>query len=95
MGSWKKIDETELQPKKDFYSNLNLENINNDDYIHAQKVWDVFDVQSDTLLLADIFENFSNMCLIYMNLVLYICTWIRMQSWFKKDWSKVRIINRL
>ena len=38
MGSWKKIDETELQPKKDFYSNLNLENINNDDYIHAQKV---------------------------------------------------------
>ena len=106
MGSWKKIDETELQPKKDFYSNLNLENINNDDYIHAQKVWDVFEitylgkyhdlyVQSDTLLLADIFEKFSNMCLIYMNLVLYICTWIRMQSWFKKDWSKVRINNRL
>ena len=106
MGSWKKTDETELQPKKDFYSNLNLENINNDDYIHAQKVWDVFEikylgkyhdlyVQSDTLLLADIFEKFSNMCLIYMNLVLYICTWIRMQSWFKKDWSKVRINNRL
>ena len=42
--------------------------------MHAQKVWDVFEiknggqyhhlyVQSDTLLLADVFENFRNMCL--------------------------------
>ena len=75
MDSWEKIDETELPPKRDFYSNLNLENINNEDYIHTQKVWDVFEikylgeyhdlyVQSDTLLLADIFENFCTMCLI-------------------------------
>ena len=44
------------------------------DYAHAQKVWEVFEikncgvyqdlyVQSDTLLLADVFENFGNMCL--------------------------------
>ena len=42
--------------------------------MYAQKVWDVFEinnlgeyhdlyVQSDTLLLADVFENFRNMCL--------------------------------
>ena len=42
--------------------------------MHAQKVWDVFEikncgqyhdlyVQSDTLLLADVFENFRNKCL--------------------------------
>ena len=74
MDSWEKFNETTLPPKKDFYSNLNLEDISDEDYAHAQKVWDVFKiknlgeyhdlyVQSDTLLLADIFENFRNMCL--------------------------------
>ena len=62
MDSWEKINETELSPKKDFYSSFNLENISDKDYTHAQKVWDVFKiknlgeyhdlyVQSDTLLL--------------------------------------------
>ena len=74
MGSWEKFDENTLPPKKDFYSNLNLEDISDEDYTHAQKVWNIFKiknlgeyhdlyVQSDTLLLADIFENFRNMCL--------------------------------
>ena len=74
MDSWEKFHETVLPPKKDFYSNLNLEDISDGDHKHAQKVWDVFEiknlgeyhdlyVQSDTLLLADIFENFRNMCL--------------------------------
>ena len=74
MDNWEKFDETTLPPKEAFYSNLNLEDISDEDYAHAQKVWDVFEiknlgeyhdlyVQSDTLLLADIFENFRNMCL--------------------------------
>ena len=69
MDRWEKFNETALPPKKDFCSNLNLENISDEDYVHAQKVWDVFKiknlgeyhdlyVKSDTLLLADIFENF-------------------------------------
>ena len=74
MDNWKKIDETTLPPKEVFYSNLNLEDISDEDYAHAQKVWGVFKinnlgeyhdlyVQSDTLLLADVYENFRNMCL--------------------------------
>ena len=74
MYSWETFNETALPPKKDFYSNLNLENISDGDYLHAQKVWDVFEiknlgeyhdlyVQSHILLLSDIFENFRNMCL--------------------------------
>ena len=74
MDSWEKFDETTLPPKEAFYSNLNLEDISDEDYAHAQKVWDVFEiknlgeyhdlyVQSDTLLLEDVFENFRNMCL--------------------------------
>ena len=54
--------------------NQNLEDISDEDYAHAQKVWDVFEikdlgdhhdlyVQSDTLLLEDVFENFKNICL--------------------------------
>ena len=74
MDNWRKIDETTLPPKEAFYSNLNLENISDKDYAHAQKVWKVFEiknrgdyhdlyVKSDTLLLPDVFENFRNMCL--------------------------------
>ena len=74
MDSSERFHETTLPPKEGFYSNLNLEDISNQDYAHAQKVWDVFEinnlgeyhdlyVQSDTLLLADVYENFRNMCL--------------------------------
>ena len=74
MDSWGKFDETPLPPKKDFYSNLNLEDISDEDYVHAQKVWNVFEitnlgeyhdlyVQSDTVLLSDVYENFRNMSL--------------------------------
>ena len=75
MDSWEKFDETTLPLKKDFYSNLNLENTSDENYAHAQKIWDVFEIKNlgeyhdlyvqsdDTLLLADIFENFRNMCL--------------------------------
>ena len=84
MNSWERFDESIIPPKEAFYSQLNLENITDKDYEHLKKVWDVFKiknlgeyhdlyVQSDTLLLADVFENFRNMCLnIYMNLILHI-----------------------
>ena len=36
MDSWDKFDETILPPKKEFYSELNLEDISNEDYKHAQ-----------------------------------------------------------
>ena len=46
MDSWKKFDETTLPPKEAFYSNLNLENISDEDYAHVQKVWDVFEIKN-------------------------------------------------
>ena len=60
--------------KEAFYSNLNTENITDTDYMHASKVFKEFKlkklgeyhylyVQSYTLLLADVFENFRNMCI--------------------------------
>ena len=74
MDSWERFDETSLPNKKAFYSELNLEDITDKDYEHAQKVWEVFEiknlgeyhdlyVQSNTLLLADVFENFRDKCI--------------------------------
>ena len=53
---------------------MNLEDITDEDYSHAQKVWNEFEiknigeyhdlyVQSDTLLLADAFEKFRETCI--------------------------------
>ena len=46
MNSWEIFDETALPPKKDFYSNLNLEDIRDEDYARAKKVWDVFEIKN-------------------------------------------------
>ena len=73
MDSWEKFDENKLPCKEVFYSNLNLEDISDEDYTHAQKVWDVFEInnigdyhdlyaQSGRVLIADVYENFRNMC---------------------------------
>ena len=74
MDSWQRFDETSLPDKEAFYSNLNMKDITDTDYMHAKRVFknlsnknlgDYHDlyVQSDTILLADVFENFRNMCI--------------------------------
>ena len=74
MDSWEKFNETPLPSKKDFCSNLNMENIDEIDYRHGNNVFKRFKlknlgeyhdlyVQSNTLLLADVFEIFRNTCL--------------------------------
>ena len=74
MDSCERFDETSLVDKEAFYSSLNMENITDIDYRHANKVFRIFKlenlgdyhdlyVQSDTLLLADVYENFGNMCI--------------------------------
>ena len=42
MDSWERFNETSLPPKKDFYSELILEDISDKDYLHAQKVFEEF-----------------------------------------------------
>ena len=74
MDSWEKINATSLPSKEDFYSNLNMEDIDDIDYRHGNNVFKEFKldnlgdyhdlyVKSDTLLLADVFENFRDMCI--------------------------------
>ena len=74
MGDWENFNETSLSEKEDFYNHLNRKDITDVDYAHAKRVCKDFEIkhlgdyhdlyfQSDTLLLADVFENFRNMCL--------------------------------
>ena len=74
MDGWDKFNEKLIPSKELFYSNLTLENISEVDYMHANNVFKTFElnnlgdyhdlyVRSDTLLLADVFENFRNVCL--------------------------------
>ena len=74
MDNWERFNETLLPNKESLYSNLNMENIEDMDYRHGNNVFKIFKlnnlgeyddlyVQSDTLLLADVFENFRNECL--------------------------------
>ena len=74
IDSWERFDETSLPDKKPFYSELYLGDITDKDYRHAQKLFKEFKfknlgdyhylyLQSDTLLLPDVFENFKNKCI--------------------------------
>ena len=79
MDSPKRLKETQLPPKEAFYPDLNDEHITDDDYAHAHKVWKAFDCKNmrdyhilyndlDVLLLADVFENFRDICIKNYNL---------------------------
>ena len=43
---WKKFNEASLPDKKSYYSNLNLENITDEDHAHAEKVWNTFKIKN-------------------------------------------------
>ena len=74
MDNSERFNKTLLSSKESFYSNLNMENIDDIDYRHGNNVFKRFKLknlgeyhdlytQSDTLLLADVFKNFRNMYL--------------------------------
>ena len=74
MDDWEKFKETKLPEKQQVYSNLNMEEITDADYMHVKRVYKDFEIknlgeyhdlylESDTLPLADAFENFRKMYL--------------------------------
>ncbi|XP_031633745.1 uncharacterized protein LOC116347323 [Contarinia nasturtii] len=74
MDSWNKLNDTQLPPQENFYSDLTNCSISDEQYAFAQTVWDTFNIQTmreytdiylktDVLLLADIFEKFRDSCI--------------------------------
>lgn len=73
-NSWDKLDETNIPDKKCFYNSITDEQISEENYKHAIEVWNRFKcknlgeysdlyLRTDVLLLADVFENFRDICL--------------------------------
>ncbi|XP_022778387.1 uncharacterized protein LOC111319938 [Stylophora pistillata] len=73
VNSIDKLDKLCLPPKEAFFSVLSGKGISDEDYTHAKNVWRGFGCktfrdyhnlynQSDVLLLADVFENFREIC---------------------------------
>ncbi|GBO29059.1 hypothetical protein AVEN_122502-1 [Araneus ventricosus] len=80
MDSHQKFDEERLPSIDSFESTLTGCGISNEDYRHAQTVWNYFSlknmgeyhdlyVKCDVLQLADVFENFRKLCQPYYGLV--------------------------
>ena len=74
MDDIEKLKDTKPPPQKAFYSKLTGKGINNYNYNHVLNVWKTWKMktlkdylelynESDVLLLADIFENFRDVCL--------------------------------
>ena len=106
MGSWERFNETSLPPKKDFYSELTLRDISDKDYSHAKKVFkeycidlgDYHDlyVQTDILLLVDVFEKFRDKCIeIYVldPSYFYSAPGLAWQACFKKTDVKLELLT--
>ena len=73
MDSLERFGETRLPDNDKFYSKLSDEHITEEEYAYAQRVWEDFKCQTlgdyhdlyektDVALLADVFENFRNLC---------------------------------
>ena len=74
MDSIEKFKDTEPPPQKAFNSKLSGKGISNKNYNHVWNVWNTFKMKifkeyhelynvTDVLLLADVFENFRDLCL--------------------------------
>ena len=77
MSTWmigKSLMKKTLPEKEKFYSNLNMEDITDTNYIYEKKVCKDFEIKNlseyhdlclkiDTLVLVDVFENFRKVCL--------------------------------
>ena len=68
MDEWETFNKTLLPKKEEYYSNLNMDDITDTNYMHAKKVCKYFEIKkfgeyhdiylkSDILFLSDAFEN--------------------------------------
>jgi len=73
LDSFEKFEDTQLPDIDSFYNSLSEENCRIDDYNFAQMVWKTFNcntikdyiklyLESDVLILTDVFENFRKIC---------------------------------
>ena len=75
MDSFEKFDEICLPPREKFYNDLSKKHISNEDYTFIHELWNTFQLknlgelhdlymETDVLLLADVFEEFRHFSLL-------------------------------
>lgn len=73
LDGWEKMEEVELPAKEKFFSALTQEEISDSDYLHAQKVWNAYNLKTlgdyldlylitDVILLCEVMNNFRKTC---------------------------------
>ena len=79
IDSQDKFEETKLPSENAFGSKLNLKRISDNNHEHAQKIWNIKEkknpsllfrhlLETDVLLLADVFKTFRNKGVKHYNL---------------------------
>ena len=74
MDGWEKFNEEALTEKEEFYSNLNMEDVTDADYMDAKRVCKVFEKKNSVKIMicilkviryfsVDVLENFRKICL--------------------------------
>ena len=107
VNSWDRFNETQLPPIDAFYSNLNMSSISEEDYQHAQKVWEEFGIRdqgdyhdlylrTDVVLLANVYETFRDTCLKHYKLDLvhfYISPGLAWKACLKHTGIKLELLT--
>ena len=105
--SWDKFTETQLPPKRAFYSALNMSDISKFNYERAQKVWKAFNLKNlgechdlylktNVILLTNMFEAFRDTCLEYYQLDrahFYTSLRLAWQACLKKTGIKLELLT--
>ena len=108
MDSWEHFAEPKLPPPKEaFFSKLSDQHISEDDYAHAQRVWETFGCcnlgdyhdlynRTDVLLLGDVFETFRKTCMQQYGLNpahYYISPGLRWDTLLKKTGAELELLT--
>ena len=107
MASWVKFKETQLPLKKAFHSKLNMSDISDENYEHAQRVWKEFDMKNlgeyhdlylktDVILLSNVFKASRNTCLKHYSLDpahFYTSPGLAWQACLKKTGVKLELLT--
>ena len=72
MDTWERFSEISLPSKEDFYSNLNMEDINDIDYRHATNVFKRFKLENLEITTIYTYKTIHYYYLMYL-IILEIC----------------------
>ena len=107
VNSWDQFNEIQLSPIHAFYSNLNMSSISEEDYQHAQNVWEEFGIRdlgdyhdlylrTDMVLLANVYKAFRDTCLKHYKLDpahFYTSPWLAWKACLKHTGIKLELLT--